>query len=165
EIGKLAGVGSRSIAPFRRHIFQTRSDARIDPAWPFVWHDDIDVYFRPEEGGLLMSACDAEPHPPADAEVDPAAERELQERVAAAFPRLAPAAVVGSRGCLRTFAADARLVIGRDPDLEGFVWVAALGGHGMSASYAIGRLGAAAVLGEDLPELGFYDPARLAGRA
>ncbi|MGH7822924.1 MAG: NAD(P)/FAD-dependent oxidoreductase, partial [Candidatus Binatia bacterium] len=134
EVGELAGAGTRSIEAFRRHIFQTEPDRRIDPAGPFVWHDDIDVYFRPEAGGFITSACDTELHPPADVAVDPRAERLLREKLAAAFPKLASARIASSRACLRTFAADGRPLIGRDPELEGLVWVAALGGHGMSAS-------------------------------
>jgi glycine/D-amino acid oxidase-like deaminating enzyme len=40
--------------------------------------------------------------------------------------------------------------------------VAALGGHGMTTSAAVGRLGAAAVLGDTGEELQHFSPARLA---
>ncbi len=161
EIGRLAGVGGRTLAPRRRHLFQTRVAPSIDRNWPFVWHANIDVYFRPEGNGLLMSACDATPHLPAAPEVDVTVETLLQEKLEQAFPSLAPARVVTSWACLRTFASDERFVIGRDPNLEGLVWVAALGGHGMSTSYGVGRLGAAAVLGDSLPELEVFSPSRL----
>jgi len=85
----------------------------------------------------------------------------LAEKLARAFPALASARVVSAWACLRTFARDERFVIGRDPELDGFVWVAALGGHGMTTSAAVGRLGAAAVLGEDSEELRQFSPARL----
>jgi glycine/D-amino acid oxidase-like deaminating enzyme len=45
--------------------------------------------------------------------------------------------------------------------VDGLVWVAALGGHGMTTSAAVGRLGAAAVLGESSEELLYFSPARL----
>lgn len=161
EVGRRAGVGTRTLAPRRRHLFQARVPARVDRAWPFVWHADIDVYFRPEGDGLLMSACDATPHPPQPPDVDPAVETILQEKLERAFPAIAPARVTNGWACLRTFSADERFVIGRDPELEGLVWVAALGGHGMSTSYGVGRLGAAAVLGEAAPDLERFSPARL----
>lgn len=161
EIGRLAGVGGRTIAPRRRHLFQTRVAPAIDRAWPFVWHANVDVYFRPEGNGLLMSACDATPHPPEPPEADVTVENLLQEKLERAFPSLAPARVVTSWACLRTFARDERFVIGRDPELEGLVWVAALGGHGMSTSYAVGRLGVAAITGESAPELEIFSPRRL----
>jgi len=161
EVGRLAGVGERTIRTLRRHIFQTRADPAIDPSWPFVWHDDIDVYFRPEKGGLLVSPCDADPQRPSDAAVAPEAERLVREKAARAFPALAIPGISSARACFRTFSADGRFMIGPDPDLEGFVWVAALGGHGMSTSYPVGRLGAAAALGEEPPALRPFLPARL----
>jgi len=162
EIGRLAGVGARTMAARRRHLFQTRPDCPVEAGWPFVWHNDLDVYFRPEGDGLLMSPCDATPHPPQAPVVDSAAERLLAEKVARAFPALASARVTSAWACLRTFARDERFVIGRDPEVDGLIWVGALGGHGMTTSAAVGRLGAAAVLGERSDELEYFSPARLA---
>ena len=164
KIGKLARVGGSTIAPRRRHLFQAETRAAIDPEWPFVWHADLDVYFRPDAGRLLLSPCDAAAHVPAEPEVDPAAERLLQEKARAAFPGLLPLGVVSSRACLRTFVADGRFLIGREPELDGFFWVAALGGHGMSTSHGVGRIAASAVLGESSAELASFSPARFAGR-
>ena len=161
EIGALAGVGARTLTPRRRHLFQTVVDIAVGREWPFVWHNDLDVYFRPEGNGLLMSPCDATPHPPQAPIVDGAAERLLAQKVARAFPALAGARIASGWACLRTFARDERFVIGPDPEVAGFVWVAALGGHGMTTSPAVGRLGAAAVLGEPGEELQHFSPARL----
>jgi D-arginine dehydrogenase len=161
EIGALAGVGTRTLQPRRRHLFQTLVDLPVARDWPFVWHNDLDVYFRPEGDGLLMSPCDATPHPAQPPVVDSAAERLLAQKVAHAFPALASARIASAWACLRTFARDERFVIGRDPEVDGLVWVAALGGHGMTTSAAVGRLGAAAVVGEDSEELQYFSPARL----
>jgi D-arginine dehydrogenase len=162
EIGVLAGVGTRTLQPRRRHLFRTQIDARVDAGWPFVWHDDIEVYFRPESGGLLMSPCDATPHPPREPLVDSAVHDLLAEKTAQAFPALAAARVTSAWACLRTFARDERFVIGRDPEVGGLVWVAGLGGHGMTTSAAVGRLGAAAVCDEPAEELAYFSPQRLA---
>lgn len=161
EVGTLTGVGPRTLAPRRRHLFQTVADVSIARDWPFVWHSDLDVYFRPEGDGLLMSPCDATPHPPQAPVVDGAAERLLAQKVARAFPALSSARIASAWACLRTFARDERFVIGRDPELEGFIWVAALGGHGMTTSSAVGRLGAAAVLDDASEELQHFSPERL----
>jgi D-arginine dehydrogenase len=161
EIGALAGAGTRTLAPRRRHLFQTVTDRPIARDWPFVWHNDLDVYFRPEGNGLLMSPCDAAPHPPREPVVDSAVEQLLAQKVTQAFPALAAVRVASAWACLRTFARDERFMIGRDPEIEGLVWVAALGGHGMTTSPAVGRIGAAAVLGERSPELAPFAPVRL----
>ena len=46
EIARLAGIGTHSISPRRRHIFHLDGNASIEPSWPFVWHADIDAYFE-----------------------------------------------------------------------------------------------------------------------
>lgn len=158
--GALAGVGARTLTPRRRHLFQTHVDVEIDRDWPFVWHNDIDVYFRPEGDGLLMSPCDATPHPPREPVVDVAVEQLLADKITRAFPALSSARIASAWACLRTFARDERFVIGRDPRIEGLTWVAALGGHGMTTSAAVGRLAAAAVLGDTSEELQHFSPAR-----
>lgn len=161
RVGELAGVGNRTLAPRRRHLLQTLIDEPMDRAWPFVWHNDVDLYFRPERDGLLMSPCDATPHAAQEPIADRSAQELLAEKLPKAFPRLAGARVATMWACLRTFARDERFVIGRDPDLDGLVWVAALGGHGMTTSHAVGRLAAAAVLGDPSQDLDYFSPARL----
>lgn len=164
EVGRAAGVGTRTLAPRRRHMFRLEAEAGIDPSWPFVWHDEVDVYFRPDSGGLLTSPCDAVPHPPQAPEVDPAITAVLRDKLQLAFPPLAQARIVTSWACLRTFTADELFLIGPDPELEGLVWVAGLGGHGMTTSPAVGRLGAMAALGRHTPELEPFSPARFEGK-
>jgi D-arginine dehydrogenase len=161
EVNGLAGTVTRTVLPRRRHLFLTLADAAIGRDWPFVWHNDLDVYFRPEGEGLLMSPCDATPHPPREPVVDEAAEYLLAQKISRAFPALAAVRIASSWCCLRTFVRDERFVIGRDPEVDGLVWVGALGGHGMTTSPAVGRLGAAAVLGESSAELEYFSPARL----
>ncbi|MCK6556511.1 FAD-binding oxidoreductase [Candidatus Binatia bacterium] len=161
-VGALAGVGTRTLQPRRRHLFQTAVDIPIDRDWPFVWHNDLDVYFRPEGDGLLTSPCDATDHPPVEPVVDETAAQLLADKMPRAFPALAGARIVSGWACLRTFSRDGRFVIGRDPDLDGLVWVGGLGGHGMTTSPAVGRLGAAAVCGETSEALAYFSPARLA---
>ena len=49
---------------------------------------------------------------------------------------------------LRTMAPDGRFVIGEDPKLKGFFWVAGLGGHGVTTSFSVGNLVAGLVSGK-----------------
>ena len=63
-LDKAAGLRPGMLQPRRRHLFQTLVDMPVGRDWPFVWHNDLDVYFRPEGDGLLMSPCDATKHPP-----------------------------------------------------------------------------------------------------
>jgi len=43
-------------------------------------------------------------------------------------------------------------VIGYDPVIEGFFWLAGQGGYGVQTAPAAGRLAAALAMGEPLPE-------------
>jgi len=45
-------------------------------------------------------------------------------------------------------ASDGRFVIGEDPNLKNFYWVAGLGGHGVTTSFSVGDLAARLVLGK-----------------
>ena len=160
EIARLAGALACPILPRRRHIYQLSPATRIDDGWPFVWHAEIDAYFRPEQGGIVASACDASEHPARAPIVDMAAETDLRAKLTAAFPGLGQSALVEARACLRTFSPDGHFMIGPDPALEGFFWVAALGGHGMSTSYAVGRLASEAITGEGSSLLDRFAPGR-----
>lgn len=161
EVGHLAGSRLPALEPRRRHLFLGRPSLPVDRGWPFVWHADVDTYFRPEGDGLLFSPCDATPQPAAEPAVDEKAKTLLAQKILAAFPDLADTAIVSGWACLRTFAHDEQFVIGPDPDVEGLFWVAGLGGHGMTTSWAVGRLAAATVLGDRLREQVAFDPRRL----
>src|SRR6478735_7132270 len=52
---------------------------------------------------------------------------------------------------LRSFVADKNLVVGYDPKVEGFFWLAGQGGYGIQTGAAAGRLAASLALGKGLP--------------
>ncbi len=149
-LGRLAGASPVPLSPCRRHLVQTARADFVDPTWPFVWDLDADLYFRPEPPGLLLSPCDQVELPPGPIATDPDEVARLDARLEARFPRLAEAladvGVLTSWVGFRTLAPDGAFVIGRDPALDGFVWCAGLGGHGVTTSAAVGRLTAAAVI-------------------
>ena len=53
---------------------------------------------------------------------------------------------------LRSFVADRTPVAGFAPDAAGFFWLAGQGGYGIQTAPAMGRLAAALVRGEGVPE-------------
>ncbi len=158
EVAALAGSKGIAIEPRRRHLFRGGIDRPEGKSWPFVWNEEKGVYFRPEGDGMLLSPCDAEPHRPAEPEVDPARREELARKVADVFGVLGEWRLGPGWACLRTFAKDERFVIGPDPSVRGLFWVGALGGHGMTSAWAIGRLAAQVILGRRAP--GPFDPRR-----
>jgi D-arginine dehydrogenase len=142
EVARLAGATTPPLRPCRRHLFATGPVPAADRRWPFVWDVTHELYFRPDAGGLLMSACDEVEWGPGDAQVDPAAQRLLEEKVARHAPCLAGVPVVSGKAGLRTLTPDGRFVVGPDPQVAGFFWLAGLGGHGVTTSFAVGALAA-----------------------
>lgn len=133
-----------SFAVCRRHLVVTAADSAINPHAPVVWNVGADeFYFRPESGGLLVSACDHVEVPPAQGEVlDRDILPEAAEKALRWLPGLPDAAFAHAWAGMRTFSKDNRFVIGPDPRVQGLLWVAGLGGHGITCSYGVGQLAA-----------------------
>ncbi len=161
--GPWAGrLGDLPLTPLNRHVFVTARMASVVPTWPFVWDLAHGLYFRPESGGLLLSPCDEIPAEPGAYDEDPAALEHLAERVARLQPGLGDLFIAHRWVGQRTFAPDRRPVIGFDPREPRLFHVAGLGGHGVTASPAVGALAAALLLDGDRspPDL---NPGRLVG--
>jgi D-arginine dehydrogenase len=154
ELAVLAGAAPVGLVPRRR------TACLIDPGtdasgWPLLNDVPETFYCKPESGALLVCPADAEPDRPGD--IRP---RDLD--VAIGIDRLEQATTLSVRRVkqawagLRTSAPDDVPVVGADPALPGFFWLAGLGGYGVQTSPAVGALLAAAVLGTDptdLPDL------------
>ncbi len=141
EIAKLAGAAPIRLEPRRRTIVTFDSPPEIKvSAWPFVISEADQVYFAPESGGLLMSAMDQEPMAPCDAWPDDTVIASAIERLRALAPRLAPRAIRRKWSGLRTFSPDSVPVVGEDPHLGGFFWLAGQAGFGIESSPAIGEI-------------------------
>ncbi|MFH1069642.1 MAG: FAD-dependent oxidoreductase [Candidatus Glassbacteria bacterium] len=160
-VAGLAGAPAIEFTPLRRHLYYTGQLDWIDPAWPFVWDVGTDVYFRPESAGLLLSPCDETPSRPVLPVVDPAVQDLLAEKLAVSFPALLEVPIARSWAGLRTFAPDRMFVIGWDPLVEGFYWVAGLGGHGVTTSPAVGRFAAGELAaGQSAAKVSPFSPER-----
>jgi D-arginine dehydrogenase len=153
-VAALAGLPPIPFSPVRRHLFVTAPTALVKRPSPWVWDVSTGWYFRPEGAGLLLCACDETPWPadaPADPPLDPHAREALAAKFHAALPALGEVRPARGWAGLRILTPDDRFVIGADPRITGFTWVAGLGGHGMTTACAVGELGALAALGRPLP--------------
>jgi D-arginine dehydrogenase len=140
ELATMLGIRPLPMRSFKRHLFVLDGIGGVDPHWPYVWSLDKNFYFRPESGGLLFSVCDEEVWerdfiPTVTAEV---VER-LAEVVANELPALEDALQRRVWSCFRTKTPDGGFHLGWSDEAEGFLWVAGLGGHGMGASWEVGR--------------------------
>ena len=153
-----------SLSPYRRHLFVTEALDWVSADWPIVWDVSHEIYFRPESGGLLLSPCDESLQTPGLPVQDPAALELLADKAIQYLPKLADLPIRNSWCGLRTFAPDRRFVIGWDPQLEGFFWVAGMGGHGVTVSYSVGVLAASLILQSREQALSNeFSPARFQG--
>jgi D-arginine dehydrogenase len=141
-IARMAGAAELPLRPCRRHLFVSPPLDWADPSWPFVWDVSHDIYFRPEGAGLLLCACDQVELPPGDPPVDAAVGELLAEKIERYMPALSRVSINKSWAGFRTLSSDGRFIIGRDPKIAGFFWVAGLGGHGVTTSSAVGSLAA-----------------------
>jgi D-arginine dehydrogenase len=166
DLGRLAGARV-ALRPTRRHLFVTLPVPGIDPAAPVVWNERTGFYSRPEAGGLLACACDTLDADPAEHGVEPRVEAAWRAKCADNLRGLPTLALARAWSGTRTFARDERFVVGPDPDAPGLHWCAGLGGHGMTAGFAAGRLAAEQVLGRatDARFAAAFAPERLLSRA
>jgi D-arginine dehydrogenase len=159
-IGKMAGALPISLRPCRRHLFFTGPLDWVDPDWPFVWDVTHDVYFRPDSGGLLLCACDQDEMHPGIPPTDDSVASLLADKLKRYLPEFSKATILRSQAGFRTLTADGRFVIGRDPGVGGFFWVAGMGGHGVTASWAVGKLASSLIIHSGSPEEERLSPAR-----
>ena len=146
--GPWAGrLGNLPLTPLKRHLFVTAPLDWLDPDGPSVWDGTAGFYFRPESGGLLLSCCDETAAEPGDYSEDPDMLLELAEKVATHQPGLGELAIARQWVGQRTFAPDRLFVIGFDPRNDKLFHVGGLGGHGVTASFTVGRMAADLITG------------------
>ncbi|UDY24819.1 NAD(P)/FAD-dependent oxidoreductase [Nocardioides sp. Kera G14] len=152
QVAELFGAKPVGIEPRLRSVFMV-SAPDVDPHLPMVMSIDAEnpFYFKADAGQYLCSPADTTPMKPHDAKHD-----ELE--IARAIEAINEATTIGIKGIrtpwagLRTFAPDGSPVIGPDPVAENFYWYAGQGGFGIQMGPAAARLGAALLLGHDVPE-------------
>jgi len=152
RLAALVGLDPLAMTPYRRHLVTTPPLEVTDPGWPFVWDTTHDFYFRPEVGGLLLTPGDESPMEPGDTPRDPAVLEILADKLARYCPELSGIPVARYWAGLRTITRDSRFAVGWDGRMEGLFWVAGLGGHGMTASSAVGEFSADRILGNPVNE-------------
>jgi D-arginine dehydrogenase len=143
KIAQASGALPIEFSPLRRSIviFATPEDVDVR-AWPLVWSDPHQIYFRPESGGLLFCPMDEVLLEPCDAQPDEVVIAAGIERLRKLAPRLVPRALGRRWAGLRTFSPDRVPVVGEDPRLPGFFWLAGQGGCGIETSPAVGQIAA-----------------------
>lgn len=142
-VGRLAGAVPVPLTPHRRTIVTFAAPVGIDVrGWPLVTNESRRLYFAPESGGLLVCPMDEEPMGPCDARPDERVVAEALARLGELAPPLVPRTLRRAWAGLRTFVPDRVLVVGEDPRIAGFFWLAGQGGCGIETSPAVGQIAA-----------------------
>jgi D-arginine dehydrogenase len=166
EIATLAGAQPITITPFRRTVVQLEIDPPAPASMPLVVDVAGSFYFKPEAGGRIwLSPHDETPTLPCDA-----APEELDVAIAIdRLERIVDWRIVRRERMwagLRSFSPDRMPVYGFDARASGFFWFAGQGGFGIQTAPAAAMIGAALLLGRELPEAvrhidaGRYSPVR-----
>jgi D-arginine dehydrogenase len=142
-LGQLAGATPITFQPRRRTIVTFAAPAAHEVGrWPMVASEAHKAYFKPESGGLLTSPMDETPSPPCDAHPADEDVARAMEKLGRLAPTLVPQALRRKWAGLRTFAPDEVPVVGEDPRVPGFFWLAGQGGSGIETSPVLGALAA-----------------------
>ena len=139
RVAAMAGAAPIPLVPHRRTIvvFDVPFDVR---AWPMVASEEDHLYFAPESGGLKLSPMDEDPMEPCDPQPDERVVAAGLARLATLAPALVPRTLRRRWSGLRTFAPDRVHVVGEDPRVRRFFWLAGQGGCGIETSPIIGQI-------------------------
>jgi D-arginine dehydrogenase len=146
EVAKSAQLRPLGLTPYRRTamIIPPPESTPVGD-WPMVLDLDEEFYFKPDGGRLLLSPANEDPDTPGDTvpdDLDVAVAVDRFERATT----MSVSRVTHRWAGLRTFAPDRTPVVGYDPQVAGFFWLAGQGGYGLQTAPAMSRLAAALVL-------------------
>jgi len=143
HVGRMASARVIPVTPHRRTIATFATPEGLDVSgWPLTANETYRLYFAPESGGLLVCPMDEDPMEPRDVHPDEVRVAEAIERLGQVAPALVPDTLRRTWAGLRTFTPDRVLVVGEDPRVRGFFWLAGQGGCGIETSPAVGQIAA-----------------------
>jgi len=153
EVGALAGATRIALTPRRRNagVLHPSREGSVRE-WSAVFDIAGQFYFKPDVDNLLISPEDEHPSAPCDARPDETAIAVAVDRIGRVADIEFSTKPIASWAGLRSFVADEAPVVGCDPRVDGFVWVAAQGGSGIKTAPAIARCVAAIAAGRPVPD-------------
>ncbi|MCP5075033.1 MAG: FAD-binding oxidoreductase [Rhodobacteraceae bacterium] len=165
EIARLAGVAPLGFLPYRRSMARMRAPGGHDVRhWPMAHGVDDRWYAKPDAGAWIVSPSEEDLMHPHDAYADDMVLAEGLER----YQEMVTEEVTRPESTwagLRTFAPDRTLVVGFEPEVPNFFWLAGQGGYGFQTAPAVSILAAELIAGKprslDADTVAALDPGRL----
>ena len=138
SIGKMAGI-EVPIKPLRRQVFVTAPFHFTGNAIPLTIDFQRGWYFRREGDGFLLSGpVDLEPS--FDLSVDYEAMADASEKAMYRVPILERARIARGWAGLYEISPDHHAILGKVPEVEGFILANGFSGHGFQHSPAVGKV-------------------------
>ncbi|MDR7435527.1 MAG: FAD-binding oxidoreductase [Armatimonadota bacterium] len=137
-IGRMAGV-DLPIQPFRRQVFVTGPFDKLPERLPMVIEFRTHFYFRREGPGILFGMTDPDEPPGFHTHVDWAFLEKVLARAVHRVPVFAEASVHRGWAGLYDTTPDDNPILGKIPEVEGFIVAAGFSGHGFMHAPAVGR--------------------------
>ena len=151
EVGRMAGAVRLGLVPRRRSACIVPAGNFDVAGWPMVGDVDEAFYFKPEAGDILLSPSEAAAVGPCDPQADDLEIARAVDGLEAATHFKVERKIRRQWAGLRSFVADELPVVGFDPLVPGFFWLAAQGGDGIQTSPALSRLAEASLVGDPTP--------------
>jgi sarcosine oxidase subunit beta len=138
SIGEMAGF-KIPVKPLRRQIFITAPFHLTDQAIPLTIDFHRGWYFRQEVDGFLLSGpLDSEPS--FNLNIDYEAMAEASENAMYRVPDLEKARIARGWAGLYEISPDHHAILGKVPEVEGFILANGFSGHGFQHSPAVGKV-------------------------
>ncbi|MDF1721686.1 MAG: FAD-dependent oxidoreductase [Minwuia sp.] len=151
-LGAMVGAAPVGLVPKRRTAVTFDATPGTDiSGWPLTLDLSGAWYFKPDAGRILASPADETPSDPCDAQPD-------EMDIAICIDRIETATDLKVRRLasrwagLRCFVDDHSPVNGFDDTVAGFYWLVGQGGYGIKTSPAMGRIAAAQIDGDKVPD-------------
>jgi D-arginine dehydrogenase len=150
-VGQMAGAKPIGLVPKRRTAIVVDAPSGIDvKSLPAVDFAGADAYFKPDAGRIMASPGDQTPVEAQDIQPD-----EWDMAVVADWLQTETTIQIRRIGTswagLRSFVTDQNPVVGFDPDVEGFFWLAAQGGYGIMMAPALAEAACQIILRGTVP--------------
>ncbi|MCP4433022.1 MAG: FAD-binding oxidoreductase [Gammaproteobacteria bacterium] len=150
QVASLAAVMAAGLQPRRRSAALISSPGDYDVNnWPLFGSVAEAWYVKPMGGKLMLSPADEDPVQPHDAFAEDMTILEGIDRYERAVT-VPVDRVENSWAGLRTFADDKVPVVGWEPGVEGFFWLAGQGGYGFQIAPALSLMVSKLVLDQEL---------------
>ncbi len=144
-LGKMAGVDV-PVVPLRRFIWTTKPFDKAPSRWTLVIDFSTGFYFHRESGGVLFGMGNREEGPTFDLSVDWKFFDKVMEVAVDRLPAIADTAIKNSWAGSYETSPDAHPILGRAPELPGFILANGFSGHGFQHAPGVGQLIAEEIL-------------------